>query len=336
MASKPKPSPSLLPPPAPLLRHHEETLRGPMGQWLAHKRIPPVLLVTGPAGIGKRSMVHHVSQWILCENKAELSPCGSCGSCRRALKGNWVDFTEISAEGSETLKIEQFRKLKSTLGFGAFDGAYKITFIRDADHMTVQAANSLLKILEEPPPGWIFLLTASDPSLLLPTLISRCQCLRLKPLPNPVVEELLSLEGVSGEKRKLCAELSQGSWSRALALTEDEIWSRRESIVRFVDSPQSELASLVDWASQDPTHLDFLLDQLETITRDLLKMSITVPDERGIWLGLAERVSQARQRSTAPLNRKLLTQDVLLPWTELNDRHRASWKKIRQRSLVGV
>ena len=168
-----------------------------MQEWTGQKRVPPVLLMTGTAGSGKRNLAYWLAQWILCEkngfrqtsgaisqeesdpftsslfgdapaipeateavSSGEPGPCGQCSSCLRAIKGNWVDFTEVLPEDSDgesistgTLKVDQFRRIKQTLGFGAHEGAYRIILIPNADRMTVQAANSVLKLLEEPPLG---------------------------------------------------------------------------------------------------------------------------------------------------------------------------------------
>ncbi len=393
MARSPKPesNPLLpLPLPAPVFEHHISQNVGPlMRQWYEQRRVPPVLLLTGAEGVGKRSVTHYLAQWLLCDRNgfqqrsserglfdegpslfgenagAQASgsgeniprdahgnpaPCGQCPSCQRALRGNWLDFTEIGVDEesgeSGSLKIEQFRRLKETLGFGAFDGAFKITLIRQADRMTIQAANSLLKILEEPPAGWIFFMTAAEASLLLPTLVSRCQTLRLKPFPQEALKKLLEDEGVPADKLSACAQLAQGSWGKALSFTRDEVWDRRESIFRFVEDPKSELGALVDWAASEPANFDFLLSQLEQVASDLVRWTVTpgtapgashdgrralsahasaltrklgsAQAAREFWITQAQKLFRARQLASAPLNRKVLTQDLLIPWLNPN------------------
>jgi len=362
--------------PETVIQHHGKTLFGLMNEWQLRRQLPSVLLLTGQAGIGKRAMVYFLAQWILCEKQGfytsqpELRPCGECSSCQRVLSGNDIYFTEIFADsdeesstmpsgassssgGSGALKIEQFRKLKASMGFGAMEGRSKITLIPSADRMTVQAANSVLKLLEETPPGWMFFLTANDPTLLLPTIASRCQIFRLKPFSTGEIEELLQQAGVDAPRVPICARLSQGSWDRALSLAKDETWEQRKALFQFLKAPSSMIHTLVDWAStvtgEQPSHLETMIDLLEQLTADLIRWTTSAdtsqPESyawiqadgqealvshareflrqhgsldaaRAAWIEHAERLAQARVKISLPLNKKLLTQDLLLPWME--------------------
>jgi DNA polymerase-3 subunit delta' len=358
-----------------VIQHHGKTLFGLMKEWKQRVQLPSVLLLTGQSGIGKRSMVYFLAQWILCETQGfyatehstdQPQPCGECPSCRRILSGNDINFTEIFADSDEeaggglsgstsspgssgSLKIEQFRKLKASMGFGASEGHSKIILIPAADRMTIQAANSVLKLLEETPPGWIFILTANDPTLLLPTIASRCQIFRLKPLSTDSVQELLKQADVDSKRVEICAALSQGSWDRALSLAKDETWEQRKGLFQFIKSPSSNIHALVDWASMQPSHFDTVIDLLEQLTADLIRWSTSssldqpetyswiqsdgqealsvharefvqrhggIDAARLAWIRHAEGLAQARHKSSLPLNRKLLIQDVLLPWME--------------------
>jgi hypothetical protein len=368
----------VLPAPPLVIEHHGKTLFPILAQWQKSKKIPPVLLLTGQTGIGKRTMGYFLSQWIFCEKsgmstaahsdsqesqdffgspasvaptgETSLTSCGSCAACVKALKNHWVDFTEIlPEEDSETkagiLKIDQFRNLKSTLGYGGHEGSYKITLIPNADRMTTQAANSLLKLLEEPPAGWLFFLTASDTTLILPTLISRCQMIKLKPFQAEELKPLL--RDLPPERAQLAAALASGSWGKALALGSDEVWEQRALIFGLLKNPKDSMGLLIDWAVTKPSQFDLLLDQLEQITSDLIKWTLSenrgsyiwinsdgspllkahanhVMDRMGsleqareFWFARAERLGRARQESLAPLNRKSLLQEILLPWLEI-------------------
>lgn len=336
MAKAEKKNLSLLPLPKEVLQHHSSSLLPLLKTWA--ERVTPVLLITGPVGVGKREIAHHLAQWLFCEKNL---PCGKCGPCLRMKAGENVDFQEISPEISDTgrvgsLKTEQFRFLKETQGHSGFQSQYRVILIDSAERMTPAAANSLLKLLEEPPRNWVFLLTASDASLILPTLASRCQRLRLKPFPQDALLQLLEADQVPVERRSFCAELSQGSWKRALSLAQDEVWEKRATLLQFTAQPMTYLEKVTDWAVQDADSFAFVIDQLEQITYSLIRLTLEVQEklpralqeayEKGIqthgseegarefWLDCADRLSLARERISLPLNRKLLAQNTLGPW----------------------
>lgn len=346
-----------LPLPEALIAHHSPVLRGPLQEWKARGQVSPALLITGPEGIGRRAIAYILAQWIFCtenglrgarslpSNETERwKPCGSCAHCRKGLRGQWVDFTEIVPEegASETLKIDQFRALKTSVGMGAHESPFRIFLIPNAEKMTHQAANSLLKLLEEPPPSWIFLLTAADPTLLLPTIVSRCQQLRLRPLSPSVLRELMQSSSVPKDRLEICAQIAQGSLSRALYLASDEAWEKRKAVFSLLTDPASTIGALVDWGSSDTSHLSLLIDQLEQATTDLIRWSLApssyswmnhdlrqqletharllskkrggVEQARQFWIEQAQRLAKTRQEAMAPLNRKILLQSLLLPW----------------------
>ena len=326
-----------------------------MTEWQAQHKFPPVLLITGQEGIGKRAIAFYLAQWILCETPQGIEPCYHCASCQKMLAGNSVDFTEMTPESEDesgSLKIEQFRKLKASAGFSTQEGAHKIILIPHADRMTLQAANSILKLLEEPPAGWIFFLTAADPTLMLPTIVSRCQTLRLKPFSMAEIEELLKSSGVEPTRIKMSAQWSQGSLDRALHFSQDQIWEQRQRVLHFLREPAAVLHPLVDWATQENTHLGVLIDLLEQFLSDFILWTATPSAEeedslashrwlnsdatddlkfhasqilkkfgsvklaRSFWIAQTERLAQARQDSLTPVNRKLLTQDLLFPFID--------------------
>lgn len=345
-------------------QHHAKVLYASMKEWGNSHQIPSVLLLTGQPGIGKRIAAYSLAQWILCrpflkkESSSSLEACGECESCTKFTTGSSVDFIEISSSTEEqsidahqTLKIEQFRKLKSTLGFGALEGNFKVVLISYAERMTVQAANSVLKLLEDPPKDWVFILTAHDSSLLLPTLVSRCQTVRLRPFISSEIKELLNFFSVTGEKQEICAEMAQGSWKRALFLSENEFWKNRKSLFHFIQDPLTNFNSIMDWSLESSSNVDFLIDLLEQLSFDLIQWTLnadsislekfkwthfdckneiltyaqktiqqlgSAQNAREFWLKQSERLARARQELNLPLNRKLFLQDLLLPWIRMS------------------
>ncbi len=334
-----------------ILTHHLLTMKDPVQGWLKQGHFPPVLLFCGPKGIGKSEMATYLAQWILCHKSDKAAgPCGECPSCGKALRGTWIDFTCITpdTEGSEsasrqTLKIDQFRSLKATQGFGALESNYRITLIPNVEQLTLQAANSILKLLEEPPASWLLFLTTSDPTLLLPTILSRCQKMTLRPLPTPTLEALLRAKSIDPQCAQVCAALAQGSWQRACDLSEKEAWEKRRDIFAFLEEPRTNLNPLLEWAAKDANHLDLLIDQLEHLSAELLAWSLqasggytwknsdgakslnihvkntlnklgTPSKAREFWLAQSERLARARGEVILPLNKKLLIQDILLSW----------------------
>ncbi|MBS1961322.1 MAG: hypothetical protein JST04_03825 [Bdellovibrionales bacterium] len=367
-------NPSPLPIAPELLRAHAG-VGDALEKWKETKRVPPVLLLTGPRGCGKRAMAYYLSQALQCERTGffenaeggglfggdsglglgmEMSgsapaasgtaPCGECAACLRALSGQAIDFTEIVLEDDKkTLGVDQFREIKEKQGFASFAGGARIYLISDADRMTVAAANSVLKLLEEPPPGWVFLLTVSDPSLLPSTVVSRCQILRLRPLEESAVAALLRHEELPAERIATVAKMAEGSLSRARELADDDAWETRGLILQFIAKPETTYHGLIDYAAGDPAQFRLLLDQFEQILADLItaarvpgttyrnvdaKRSLEDHAKRcaarkggaaralSFWIERSERLFRIRREMTAPLNAKVLAQDFLSPWMD--------------------
>lgn len=199
--------------------------------------------------------------------------------------------------------------------------------------MTAQAANSILKLLEEPPKSWLFFLTASDPTLVLPTVLSRCQTVRLKPLHAAVLEQILTTQEAEPKRIPIAAKLAQGSLGKAMHLCSDDTWESREHVLRFVERPSQEMSTLLDWAALEPNRLDLVADQLESVCSDLLQLQLNNEahllnadstasfkrvlannTKRSLWIGHASEIAHFRALSHTPMNKKLLLQNLLSPW----------------------
>jgi len=187
-------------------------------------------LVVGAPHIGKMTLALDLARALNC--KGDQPPCFECDPCRRISNGKYTDISIIGLESTGNsgnskqrteISINDIKELQRSASLPPYEGKRKVFIIDGAEDLSTEAANCLLKILEEPPPFVIMLLLTSDERRLLPTVVSRCQRIELKPLPAQEIEKvLIASHGVEKGKARLLARLSCGRLGWALtALTDD-------------------------------------------------------------------------------------------------------------------
>jgi DNA polymerase-3 subunit delta' len=177
-------------------------------------------LLVGPRHVGKRTLAVNLAQALNCDGP-EL-PCGQCRSCQRIREGKHADVTPIGVDSRTEIGIDDIRGLQRSANLPPYEGKCKVFIIDEAEYLSTEAANALLKILEEPPPRVVWLLLAADEERLLPTIISRCQRLELKPVPSERVQEVLVKSyNVDRDKAKLLTQLCHGRLGWALSALAD-------------------------------------------------------------------------------------------------------------------
>jgi DNA polymerase-3 subunit delta' len=143
---------------------------------IERESLPPTLLFAGPPGVGKWAVARATAQAINCLEPVKpagdlaIDACGKCRSCDRIARGVHVDVTALEPDDKATIKIDVIREMLATTGFKPFEGRRRVVLIREADTMQDGGQNALLKSLEEPPPGTMFILTTAVPGALLPTV----------------------------------------------------------------------------------------------------------------------------------------------------------------------
>lgn len=271
--------------PWPIVGHERavELLR----QSLASGRVAQAYLIVGPPGVGKTTLAALLAKAVNCEG--DDPPCGRCAQCLRFDRGVHPDVLIIRRgmvldEEDETagtrVGIGAVRELIREASLLPMAGRYRVFIILDAELMTVEAANALLKTLEEPPPHVLIILVAADDSALPETVRSRCLRLELRPVGLGRVAALLQERGVDPDRARLLAALGRGRVGRSLALAEDEDWLRwRQELLdrhaRLVAS--GETAAALRWAQElaegfgrDRDQILEALDVLAEWWRDLL------------------------------------------------------------------
>lgn len=226
---------------------------------LATDRVPHAYLFDGPRGVGKEQAAFGLAQALVCERRApgEERACGACSACVRALPkapndggdrdaalpahpdvvllGRGLhDPQRIGRRTPETqeLSVDQIRTLVlARSAFGPHENKAKVFIVRDAEELSISAANAVLKTLEEPGPKTHFVLVTSEPRLLLDTIRSRTQRVRFGSLPTTVVSLLLEKNGTTASDASVIAKESAGSMARARILADEELRAAEDSFV---------------------------------------------------------------------------------------------------------
>src|SRR5512139_884062 len=181
-------------------------------------------LFAGPPGLGRRTLALRFAQALNCQTPVEAGvPCGECRDCRQIAAMQHADLTVIQADAEGgTLKVDQIREARRSLTLKPYQAKYRVALFLRFQEANDNAANALLKTLEEAPSYAVLILTADNPEQLLPTIVSRCEVLRLRPLNIEGIQRALESRGVESGRAKLVAHISGGRFGYALRLLENE------------------------------------------------------------------------------------------------------------------
>ncbi len=242
------------------------------------------MLFTGMDGVGKRTAARIVAMALNCRDKG-ISPgnsCGRCQSCRQIMSGNHPDVPLIEPQGN-LLRIDRIRALLSALTMKPFSAKHRVVIIGDAQAMNPEAANALLKMLEEPPANTILILTALQKSDLMPTIVSRCRHIRFSPLnPHDLVALLKKVPDIADDFAHTAASLSGGSFKKARQLAMPVWQDRRNWLIRAsgLDQPRPPgadgpaMAMALAFAAQLTRKKDQVQDLLEILKTWIRDLSI--------------------------------------------------------------
>lgn len=272
---------------------------------LKSKRMPHALLFHGPEGVGKEAVALELAKALFCQK--DVVYCNSCSDCKRVGQLSHPDLILIypapKQQKNEELKliresivknpyyrmqpwanpsilIDMIRNLKKTVSMASYENKGRVVLIFDAHRMTIEAANSLLKILEEPLGKLTLVLISSQANLLLPTIVSRCQKIRFDPLPWQDIEDaLIKRDQINPEQAKIFARMSFGSYRRALELLDEDVDQKQNlmiDILRKVLMPDLEILLTVESLvnQQDKKTIKDLIALMLVWFRDAMVMEL--------------------------------------------------------------
>ncbi|MBI2866580.1 MAG: DNA polymerase III subunit delta' [Chloroflexi bacterium] len=215
---------------------HEQVVRG-LRHSLSSGRLAHAYLLVGPPQVGKGMLALDLARAVNCEGGSP-DPCGRCRSCQRIAAGKHADVVVLHwGEGKTEIGIDQVREVQHRASLKPVEGRCRVFIVDGAEDLSVEAANCLLKTLEEPAPQVLFLLLTCYEDRLLPTVRSRCQRLAIRPLPLELVVGELQCRGLDPERAALIARLARGRLGWALlAAEEPQVWQRRAEALGRVSS----------------------------------------------------------------------------------------------------
>lgn len=310
-------------------------------------------LIIGPPHVGKMTLAVDLAQAINCNDSQP--PCKECQTCKKIAGRKHADVIVIeNAEDTSTetktaseIGIDEIKVLQHSANLPPYEGKYKVFIINGAESLSHEAANCLLKILEEPPPHVVFVLLTSKESLVLPTIISRCQRLELKPLTSEEISRILTTSyKLDNQQAKLLAVLAQGcpGWAINAALDSTVLAQRAQFVEEMFSLLDTTWGERLTYAARLGTNRALAEQALRnwlSCWRDIMlikngyKEAIVNSDYLEALESLSQRLDVAEVRSfiqsvekslayiaATSANLRLITEVALLNMPKLKDRAR--------------
>ncbi|MFW5648044.1 MAG: DNA polymerase III subunit delta' [Candidatus Alkaliphilus sp. MAG34] len=239
---------------------------------LESNQIAHAYLFEGERGLGKKDMALKLASALVCHSK-DRKPCNKCNSCIKAKSGNHPDIKIIEKEG--TIIIDEIRGLINEIQLRPHESKRKVCIICDADKMNIYAQNALLKTLEEPPLYATLILLTTKGDSLLPTVISRCQIIKLQPVNLEIIEHyLVENRGIDGDQARMLAAFSGGVVGRAVELLDNpEFHYRREEIIKICNKLLTfdlfDILEQIKFFEEQKPYIEEILDLMISWYRDI-------------------------------------------------------------------
>ncbi|MCI6888281.1 MAG: DNA polymerase III subunit delta' [Lachnospiraceae bacterium] len=248
---------------------------------IENHKVSHAYILTGEAGMGRKSLANAFALALLCE-KGGKEPCMQCHACKQVLSDNHPDLIHVTHEKPNSIGVDDIREqINDTIMVRPYSSYYKIYIVDEAEKMTQQAQNALLKTIEEPPSYAIILLLTTNQEAFLPTILSRCVQMKLKPLRDFVVKSyLVEALHVPEADADIYAAFARGNLGKAISLVSSENFKlmRQEILHMLKHIKQMDISELLDYIrklKEDNLDIFECLDFMQMWYRDVLLYKVT-------------------------------------------------------------
>ena len=269
-----------------------------------NNRVSHAYILNGERGSGKKMLANLFAMTLLCET-GDNEPCGKCHSCKQAESGNHPDIIRVTHEKPNSISVDDIRtQVNNTVDIKPYQGPYKVYIIPQADMMTPQAQNAILKTIEEPPSYAVLLLLTENAETLLPTINSRCVMLKLRNIKDTLIKKYLmeNLE-IPDYKADMCTAFAQGNMGRAIMLANSDHFNeiREEAVQLLKHISEMELNEIVAAVKNISVYKLEITDYLDIIMiwyRDVLLYKATKEIDKVVFKDQLQSIKEQARKSS--------------------------------------
>ena len=282
----------------------QEQIKEHMRNALTTGKVSHAYIINGEKSSGKEFVARVFAMALQCE-KGGVEPCQECHSCKQALSNNHPDIIRVAHEKPNAISVDDIRRqVNNDVAIKPYSSARKVYIINEAEKMTVQAQNALLKTLEEPPEYAVILILTTHVEALLPTILSRCVVLNMKPVSDMLVKRYLMEElAVPDYKANICVAFARGNIGKAKLLASSEEFEKVKdeaiTLVKYInDMEVNEIVKAIKKITEYKFDVNDYLDILSAWYRDVLLFKATKDVNSLIFKEEIQQIMRVSDRST--------------------------------------
>ncbi len=260
----------------------QEQLKEHLENAIRLNKVSHAYIISGERNSGKEFIAKTFAMALQCENKEDIEPCEDCHSCKQAMSGNHPDIIFLTHEKPNTISVDDIRgQINGDVAIKPYSGPKKVYIINEGEKMTVQAQNALLKTLEEPPEYAVIIILTSNVEAFLPTILSRCVVLSMKPVRDAHIKQFLMDEmEIPSYKADICVAFARGNVGKARLLAKSEEFDKVKeeaiTLLKYINDMEiHEIVAAIKKITEYKFDVNDYLDILSIWYRDVLLFKAT-------------------------------------------------------------